>query len=148
MPDVHVAQSGAGNYFAYERDSTGITRLIASHCPDGPATDLYGLGCPQGDWAAPGWELVPLVQAWPGMMIMRTPSADVPQRSSAIGLPPGLRRRTSERGQRVLATPGPGPEFLFDEDRRGWLLASLEMPWDQWRALARLILDTDRPEGS
>ena len=45
-----------------------------SEHPRGPATDLSGRECPAGDWAAPGCRLVPMIEAWPGMMLARDPA--------------------------------------------------------------------------
>jgi hypothetical protein len=79
--DIITTNSGPGNVFVYlPRGEAGILlgELVASHCPEGPATDGFGRPCPQGDWCAPGYRLVPMAQAWPGMMLARDEIVAVP----------------------------------------------------------------------
>lgn len=57
-----------GEKYIYDGTPSAAS-LIASHCPDGPAIDLYGTLCPAGDWCADGYELVRQAEVWPGVML-------------------------------------------------------------------------------
>jgi hypothetical protein len=68
-PDsITIVGDGPGNVFVYDRTPSGQT-LIASHCPNGPTTDLFGTSCPAGDWCADGYQLIRMTEVWPGMLL-------------------------------------------------------------------------------
>jgi hypothetical protein len=67
-----MIDDGPGQVFVYAGTPTR-TSLVASHCPAGPGRDLFGTACPAGDWCAEGWELVPMVRVWPGMLLRQVP---------------------------------------------------------------------------
>lgn len=68
--EMVIINSGPGNRFVYE-GKPGNWTLIASHCPNGPATDGYGNDCPQGDWCDSRYGLVRMTEVWPGVMLRR-----------------------------------------------------------------------------
>jgi hypothetical protein len=64
-------------------------------------------------------------------------------RSSALGLPPGL-RPSGQPGERALSSPG-GLAELLEGDGGQWRDQWSSRSWEGWRNLARLILDTNDP---
>jgi hypothetical protein len=66
-------------------------------------------------------------------------------KSSAPGLPPGL-RVSAEDGSRKARSPPGGVLELIECRSCGWPDVRPDRAWEQWRELAKLILDTPPPQ--
>jgi hypothetical protein len=80
---------GPGNVFVYA-ETPSSTSLIAWHCPDGPATDLFGTHCQQGDWCSDEYSLIYMTEVWPGVMLRKSlPQPPIDPMGTSLGrLPP------------------------------------------------------------
>jgi hypothetical protein len=53
--------------------------LVASRSTRGPGRDPFGNDYPGGEWCRDGYELVPMWQVWPGMLLRPAPARKVDQ---------------------------------------------------------------------
>lgn len=73
-----------GRVFVY-RDVPAFGSLIASHSETGGGLDPFGNPFLDGDWCTDDYRLVPVIRAWPGMLLVEIGRPETPGPAAADG---------------------------------------------------------------